>query len=78
MNDKKPIEDVAVDSSTIYRATTGLENAHGERVEQGEILPRDFVPPAQLAIWLQNRDVLAVFSEGHISAEDNAREDESA
>lgn len=53
----------ALETSDVYRATTGLENARGERVEQGEILPRDFVPPTQLLIWLQNRDVIAVFAD---------------
>lgn len=78
MNDKNPTRVLAVESSTIYRATTGLENARGERVEQGAILPRDFVPPTQLLIWLQNRDVLAVFADGHTSADDHLREDEQA
>lgn len=69
MSNKKPMPVGTVESSTVYRATTGLENARGERVEQGEILPSDFVPSEQLLIWLQNRDVIAVF---------DAAEEESA
>ena len=41
-----------------YRALTGLENADGVRVEQGELLPADFVPQAQIDAWLADRDIV--------------------
>ncbi len=47
--------------SRTFRALTGLENERGERVEQGEILPRDFVPEFQIEIWLANHDIVVAF-----------------
>jgi hypothetical protein len=47
----------------VYRAMTGLENANGARVEQGEIVPNNFVSDEQLQHWLAQRDVMMVFEE---------------
>lgn len=52
-----------IETSTVYRALTGLENARGERVELGEILPREFVPQWQLDLWLAQHDIMIVFDE---------------
>lgn len=43
----------------VYRATTGLENARGERVEVGENVPAGFVPDEQIALWLANGDLIS-------------------
>ena len=59
-------------SPKTYRALTGLENADGVRVEQGELLPADFVPQAQIDAWLADHDIQDISDFGMRIAEFNA------